>query len=1310
MKREKFLFLFILTSAFLLSISFASQTMAQSIDEPIQKITYYAEQYETGNINYAQLIVYMGSLGKDLAEEMGAVSQEHDPILNQKQLESALGEPTEKTKWAWVEDEEQERKLGKEAPAWRKPIFDGNKIQIYLNAWPNIRITSDGEKLIYRLHNDINFKNEEEKIDIKSEIEGIKSLAQKYSSDPTKENLESLAEESASTEQIFNNPQDRSGGKCEETMDDLFGSENKRSTQKIFLQEINFFEGDNFEANIRLEMCDECDWHWMNMNMWFETRGRFAHPEENKNFDNDFRDKYASLTNEDFEQKTKEILDEVKSDLQLEEYQSAQDKMQELRVLTEAWNEKTNNVGQQIEQDFRVDFESMTQEEREKCSKEYCWLKKEQERREAENQLKNSNYEQRKQFYLNLFSEYEKKETYSKQEQWEQKLLQEFKEFGEEICSNNVDDNNNQQIDCSDQQCGGKLCGYDTIAITDETNNTHEEKRELYCIQSACQAKTEIIAENISICGNNICEEKEQETCATDCAVCQQHEALECSGTVIFSGQDANSCALAPICLTENTVCETDNDCADPLCGDSSCVEGTCQLVQLTECREPECLDGSEKVQNCASGDKIVTEKCIEGLWKSTSLKCQEATQGEVQEIAEEIVGNECTVKSDCGNENDVCSNGKCVTIPEIIREENPIEEENQETQGDEDTQESEEEQAEERFDEQGEEQADIQQSPDNEQGNQQEEPSEAIEGQTGEQSPPITGNAVFYFFSSLISGFVAEGEETPSEEPPGVIEEQAEEQNQQEVQQSPDNPEFQDDGERREQNDREREDRERENEDRESEEKERRSQECAERCNRECYDLKVRPCVEKDIREQCGDELECNIDEVRQAGEEACKSNPEVESCVNECSDKCLAGEETWVEPTQKDEHKEEKFVFTAGGACREEQGKLQESINFGGWGSDFRDFHLVKEKYYNHGANDWCEREYNNLIKQRQALEYSLNEEFAPWFFEKYVANSAGDWEKAISGIYDLYWRDVDISRQLVEKSQCLGKSELPPHNLVNFKYETEYGKIEFWEEIKTVPASSIYGGAQNNPNQEQDNKEMQIISQYMKTYLFPSRDFFKLEMKKAMETHTMPGPSEQEARNTPTEEQRQRLIEDDAIERIREFNNEFGENIVIQFKDTQTGEVAFNIYLKVNEKDIIYFEPMLPSELPASDYVKVEYDVEKLLDIIEYGENNRGAELNSPPWDPQPRKGIVKGAVDGVKMYFMFRTMLNSATVTPSSAESGAKDFTRLFFEIALGGGNGENRGPGDGEGDMEENQEGDNQEFEERDPITGQVIQR
>src|SRR3989344_5860646 len=156
MKKRVIFIIFI--SILFLSISLVS---SQSIDSSIAKLTNAAEQYEIGNINYAQLIVYMASLSKELAEEMGAVSEDHDPVLRQEQLEKALGAPTEKTKWVWVEEEEQERKLNNDVPAWRKLIFDGNVIQLFLSAWPNMKSVNGEEKIVYRLNIDFNFKSEE---------------------------------------------------------------------------------------------------------------------------------------------------------------------------------------------------------------------------------------------------------------------------------------------------------------------------------------------------------------------------------------------------------------------------------------------------------------------------------------------------------------------------------------------------------------------------------------------------------------------------------------------------------------------------------------------------------------------------------------------------------------------------------------------------------------------------------------------------------------------------------------------------------------------------------------------------------------------------------------------------------------------------------------------------------------------------------------------------------------------------------------------------------------------------------------------
>lgn len=166
-------------------------------------------------------------------------------------------------------------------------------------------------------------------------------------------------------------------------------------------------------------------------------------------------------------------------------------------------------------------------------------------------------------------------------------------------------------------------------------------------------------------------------------------------------------------------------------------------------------------------------------------------------------------------------------------------------------------------------------------------------------------------------------------------------------------------------------------------------------------------------------------------------------------------------------------------------------------------------------------------------------------------------------------------------------------------------------------------------------------------------------------------MPGPPGEEKENTLSEEEKNRLLENEKfIESVKVFNKDYGENLIIQFKDFDTNEIVFNVYIRINEEELIYFEPMLPSETPKED-VKVELDVNKLLDIVEYEESGR-IELESPPWDQKPRVGFVKNAVDGVRMFFMFRSLINSAVVTPQSAENDILFFfVRNFFEVVMGG---------------------------------------
>ena len=52
-----------------------------SIDSEMQKLTHYAEQYETGNIDYVQLLIYSSATREALNEMLGASGKEFGGVL-----------------------------------------------------------------------------------------------------------------------------------------------------------------------------------------------------------------------------------------------------------------------------------------------------------------------------------------------------------------------------------------------------------------------------------------------------------------------------------------------------------------------------------------------------------------------------------------------------------------------------------------------------------------------------------------------------------------------------------------------------------------------------------------------------------------------------------------------------------------------------------------------------------------------------------------------------------------------------------------------------------------------------------------------------------------------------------------------------------------------------------------------------------------------------------------------------------------------------------------------------------------------------
>ncbi len=729
----------------------ASSVLAASFDEEMQKTSSYAQDYETGNINYIQLLLQTSAASKRMNEALGSEK------LDGGQLKSVLGQPTERTKWVWVEEEQREQKLNEELPAWRKIVFDGKKIQIWVNSWP----TQGKDKIFYRLNLDIQFKKPQDELDLSSKISAIKELAERFNKNPSGENAEALAQASVSVEKRFWEYLKQSQDQCEKIMKSIFGSENKRQSQKVLVEEVDFYEGDDFVVVLRLEMCDDCEWYWTNINLNYEGRG-FKQPKgESKMF---FPEGYKDLSDSGFEREISDTLQNIKQSVEQGNYDTIYSGNNKLNALNEAWNQKSNDVWKEVDKIYEEKRKSLSQEQEQEYHKNYGWIRDEQEKRQKVREIAQKNYQQRKEFYLSLFSGYNKREFYYEQEEYEKRLIEEFREFGEETCNNNLDDNKNEKTDCEDEQCQGKICGRQSVKRSIFENNITSEIEtvvDMYCIMSTCQAKEEIIEVTEVVCGNHICEEGEtNESCAQDCQVCTPYEPLNCSGRIMFSGSDENGCPLEPICLAENESCQVNEDCVQPLCGNAQCIEGRCEIGNLTECRDPECIDGQEKVQNCENGEQLLVEKCIESLWRTTELSCPEnllvnvtenvtedlvanvteeiaenITEETIDEVTEEIAegtedvedvedaedaeenatvgdasetqscnkycasqpylscnghmevsgtypncqcemvcedqaaGNECVVKEDCGNSDDVCSNGRCVTLPQSAPE-----------------------------------------------------------------------------------------------------------------------------------------------------------------------------------------------------------------------------------------------------------------------------------------------------------------------------------------------------------------------------------------------------------------------------------------------------------------------------------------------------------------------------------------------------------------------------------------------------------------------------------------------------------------
>ncbi len=265
--------LLVVIAVFLANIPIA---LAQTdIKSQFELIKQSALDYEGGKISYLELKVQADVIGEKIRRSVseGVVKigsgEKQFEGLKTETIESLLGPPTERTTFIWVVNEEKAANAGKELPGWRKEIFNGQKIKITVNAWPQIFRSAEGDKVFYWLGFEFFFKKEESFNP--EQVSVIKNKVEEYYR--TGQGAVQLAKEIATVEKSLQNYLEENREACVKSAEELVKGE--RFEQLNNRREGSLYSGKNINLKINSNGCADCkDWAWMDINFWIESYDR----------------------------------------------------------------------------------------------------------------------------------------------------------------------------------------------------------------------------------------------------------------------------------------------------------------------------------------------------------------------------------------------------------------------------------------------------------------------------------------------------------------------------------------------------------------------------------------------------------------------------------------------------------------------------------------------------------------------------------------------------------------------------------------------------------------------------------------------------------------------------------------------------------------------------------------------------------------------------------------------------------------------------------------------------------------------------
>ncbi|MCK5283608.1 MAG: hypothetical protein KAK00_09470 [Nanoarchaeota archaeon] len=674
---------------------------ADSIEDKINSIVKYGEQYEMGQISYLQMIVHSNVLRQDINKMLSEKIEIHydghiEYGASEEEMRRIFGAPADITPWVWVVHEEKEIRIDERKPRWEKTVFDGKKLRITFNAWPNVLREEDGSLTnFYWVDFDTRFKRKFD-FNINSMIDDIKNLAESFLE--TNEGDQELAERMVEYRNILHYYLQENRENCLKVIKEFFEDDEKVSDIDETRWEIYLYEGDNLELRAEVNSCNGCE--WPGVDIWFDVRMR------------DVRSKEAEI-------KFKKFNKEKYRDMTIDELNSLiEKKVAELaRKAEQADRSRSGNIMRD-----KIEIRSEVRIINWVLDEKYYDQKNESERQE--------NYKKRIQVLESIFSKYGDIYMYPLNEvRFQRRLLENIEERqdsfcrelkhdecskddvcwegecinatgGDETCDNKIDDDGDHAIDCDDPDCSlecGRACDYICRGECDECHGEqcrdvcedecwpcYEENRDNWdmdynpcestcqecdeCIYSQCQSQP--VCDECNACHEetykcfgicNSCDKcEEQGGCEEECRECDKCKATD----------DQRECLDFCDALGDEKIDEFVRDCKD-LCRQdvvficptgkqyTPCenVDYECNgtLVKSVPCIIYECEDGIKQTAPC--GQEIMcgvnqyadVDKCVcnEGYYD-----CDDnATDCEATEECQQLFEKNCNDRID--NDND---------------------------------------------------------------------------------------------------------------------------------------------------------------------------------------------------------------------------------------------------------------------------------------------------------------------------------------------------------------------------------------------------------------------------------------------------------------------------------------------------------------------------------------------------------------------------------------------------------------------------------------------------------------------------------